>query len=830
MLKRLPLALATLCTTLALRAWVTNPGFEELTPDGTPASWSSWSRKEGCLSFNISRESHSGKHALRITHTGEQDFAFSNSRRMQVAPGESFHVTCWMKRINGANAGTLDIVGLHNKKIVTWRLGTAAAKQGDGWQLAQTWISIPDDVNTIYIRTVGSGPCDYLIDTITTKPGSFTLPPPNPRVAGWARSRPIEKMGRSAIAAPLAEGTLISWRLLDSDLPDIAFDLYRTTGNQRERINPSPIRQTTTFLDSSPPNQESRYSIKPVDSIAGVEEQAITLPLRPKLPYISIPLSSTNATAQKVGIGDLDGDGIFDYVIKHPRDNVDPWYKYWYASPETFKVEARRHDGTLLWIKDLGWNIERGIWYSPMLVADLNGNGRAEVALKIGDDTTDHRNSEGYVQQGPEWLAVLDGLTGREIARAPWPQREPFESYNLASRNQLALAYLDGKTPCLITLRGTYGVMIAEAWQLKDGKLEHLWRFSNEDYPSTYKGQGAHSCLCADLDGDGRDEILLGSLVLDDNGSVLWCSGRGHPDAHYLGDIDPQRPGLELAFFMETPQRGGGGIHVLDPATGNLLWQLDTPTHHVHGSGICSDIDVMHPGLELYGAEAVDHKLSEKRWLFTSDGKLLKEGTQIDMSFGVPTAWWDADLQREIVRSRRVSDYEGSPVSEGIEGHVVMIADLVGDWREEIITTLPGEVRIYTTPIPAMDRRICLMQDRLYRMRTTMNAMGYTQTPTLSYIPEATAPNLNLTLQKTDNQNLCRVVVVAPLNQSLQGTVTLTPPKGVTLETTTFNLNLAPGKRHAQHISLTGKAKRGELIQATLDLSHTRLHGSVPYW
>jgi hypothetical protein len=333
------------------------------------------------------------------------------------------------------------------------------------------------------------------------------------------------------------------------------------------------------------------------------------------------------------------------------------------------------------------------------------------------------------------------------------------------------------------------------------------------------------------VDGDGRDEVILGSVTLDDNGSVLWCTGKGHPDAHYYGDIDPRRPGMELAYIIERGQKKEGGIHVLDPATGKFIWQLGEPTKHVHSCGMCTDMDVMTPGLEVYGADADGHKMTEHRWLFSCDGKVLKSGKEVDFSFGVPSAWWDADLQREILRGQ-AWDYDGGVVSERIEGSVVLVADVLGDWREEVFTTVPGELRIYTTPIPAMDRRVCLMQDDAYRMRTTMNAMGYYQTPTLSYVPEALAPNLNLTLLKAEKgkKSACRVVAVAPLSAAVKGTVTLTAPKGVKLQKASFAVDLKPGERMAESVGYEGKAdERGALIRAEWAVEGGNvLRGSVP--
>ncbi len=167
--------------------------------------------------------------------------------------------------------------------------------------------------------------------------------------------------------------------------------------------------------------------------------------------HLSIKLNGDH-TFQKCGIADLNGDGAYDYVLKQPNVNIDPYGKYWKPSPETYKVEAYLADGSFLCRHDLGWSIERGIWYSPMVVFDLDGDGRAEVCLKAGEG--DPRDADGRVQSGPEYLLILDGMTGKEKARTAWLKRADFPGYNYASRNQMCVAYLDGKTPCLIVERG----------------------------------------------------------------------------------------------------------------------------------------------------------------------------------------------------------------------------------------------------------------------------------------------------------------------------------------------------------------------------------------
>ena len=809
---------------------VANSGFEALTDKQTPAEWDSFfTREKGKGRVEISGERHSGERAVRIVYEGEKDYALSNARKTAVKPGESYKITCWMKRNGEAKAGTVNVVGNKGSKLIAWAIGKSPEARGDGWKAYTAYFVVPDAVDTVYIRIVGGGKTDFWVDDVQVEPGVPPVPVKGPKVNGWARDRPVEPMDRGVVAVETADGVYVGWRLLKDEPAAITFDVFRVSGGQRVKLNAAPLSQTTDFVDTNRFDAAAHYSVEPAVGCGGPAQTVKAMGLEGrKTPYIRIPLASTNATAQKVGVGDLDGDGVYDYVIKQPGANIDPWIKYWCKSPETFKLEARRSDGSLLWIKDLGWNIERGMWYSPMVVCDLNGDGCAEVAAKIGPEE-DMRGPEGMVEKGAEWVGVFDGRTGKEIARAPWPPRDAFESYNLASRNQLAVAYLDGKTPCLLVLRGTYSLMLADAWQLKAGKLERLWSYSNEELAGIYQGQGAHNCLCADVDGDGRDEVILGSLTLDDDGSVLWTTGKGHPDAHYYGDIDPVRPGMELAYIIETRQRKEGGIHLLDPVTGKFLWQLQAVTKHVHSCGMCTDIDPMQPGLEIYGADADEHKLTSNRWLFASNGTVLKSGTNVDFSFGVPSAWWDADLQREIMRGQ-ARDYDGGVVSEKIEGSVVLVADVVGDWREEVLTTVGGELRIYTTTIPAMDRRVCLMQDGPYRMRTMMNAMGYFQVPTLSYVPEARSPNLNLTVQSENKRGVCRVVVAAPLTKAVKGTLSLSTPKTVKLEKREAVVDLKPGARIALPFAFEGKAdKRGELIRANLSLEDgTVLRGSVP--
>lgn len=635
-----------------------------------------------------------------------------------------------------------------------------------------------------------------------------------------------ERLGRGVVALRVPGGAHVSWRLLGSDPPGASFDVYRAAdGEDPVRANPRPIAETTDFFDGDAPGEGRLvYTVRPREG-SGPEGSAVAAPRREGTPYLSVPLESRETRFQKVGLGDLDGDGEYDFVLKTPDENIDPAANYWHRSPDTYKLEAYLRDGKLLWRKDLGWAIERGIWYSPYIAFDLDGDGKAEVAAKVGEG--DPRDPDGRVTSGPEWLVVWNGLDGREIARAAWPDRKDFPEYNRASRNQIAVAYLDGKTPALLALRGTYDRMRADAYRLRGSALERLWSYDNEKLARAWWGQGAHFTLAADVDGDGRDEVILGSAVLDDDGRPLWTTGKGHPDAAYLTDVDPRRPGLEIAYVLETAQKTGG-LSVADAATGKILWELGEATRHVHGKGLCADIDPTVPGMEVYGSDSRDHRPTGARWLFSAEGKLLARGDELPFGFDVRTAHWDADLEKEIV-SGAIRDYRGLTDLDRVEGRVQLIADVLGDWREELIASVPGELRIYSTAIPAADRRVTWMEDRVYRLATAMNSMGYTQDPAGRVSLEAVAPNLSLAhVPDPGGKPACRAVVSAPLGAAVQGRLEIEPRGALRVSPESFEVSVEPGGRAVLWIRIEGDPGAEGEIRAALAAEGRTLRARTP--
>jgi len=712
---------------------IANAGFEA-SEGKEPAGWHWWSRTNHGSATRTEAVKQGGDRSVCIRHDGPRDWAFSSDTKLPVKPGQAFRVLAWAKADKGGVQ--LAVVATAKGKTLSWDIGSAAAPASGEWVHLDAPVHVPAGCDGIYVRFVGQRDTLAWVDDVALRPWTPPAPKPRKKVRGYAfdAQRVTEKLRRGLVAVPAGEGKVhVSWRLRGRDPNFIAFRLYRREGGgEPVCLTPRALRKTTDFLDTTAPaGKKCTYSLTLVayDKIAPTGEETEAVAAEKPRPYVSIKLDGKH-TFQKAGIGDLDGDRRYDFVLKQPGDNIDPYVKYWKRSLDTYKLEAYRHDGKLLWRHDLGWAIERGIWYSPYLVWDFDGDGKAEVAVKTGEG--DPRDAEGKVQSGPEYVTILDGRTGKPKAQAPWPDRGMFPSYNYASRNQLGVAYLDGKTPCLIVERGTYNVIVVDAYELAGGTLRKLWRWDNRRLPRSYWGQGAHWMHCADVDGDGRDEVLLGSAVLDDDGRELWTTGLGHPDHCYLGDLIPSRPGLEIYYGMESRQKANGMCMVC-AKTGKLLWGFAQPTRHVHGSGLCSDLTAETPGSECYSADTDSQKKLAYARMHTCGGKEI--GRENLGGFSPRAAYWNADPQREILVGNRLSTLGevGKKPLLRLEGRWVLTADILGDWREEIVTSLPGEMRIYTTPIPATDRRPCLMEDPVYRIDTAHTAMGYTQPPTLSY-------------------------------------------------------------------------------------------------
>nr|MDO8111079.1 silent information regulator protein Sir2 [Candidatus Sigynarchaeota archaeon] len=552
-----------------------------------------------------------------------------------------------------------------------------------------------------------------------------------------ASSRPLEFLNRGLVAMRTSGGVYLGWRLLPQDPSNVTFDVYRQNNSETPvKLNGPPVALYTDFNDTAAGTNMSglRYW---VNSSSGIQSEMVTVQNLLGTPYISIQIAG-NYTPERVGFGDLDGDGSLDYVIKQRNTEDVDFSNGDGPSPSTYKIQAYLSNGTCLWENDLGWDIPLGS-SSPFVVYDLDSDGCAEVAIKTGSG--DHRDENGDVTTGPEFLSVWDGLTGVETDRVDWIPRWSEDKWQ--PQSLLGVAYLDGVSPYLVMVRGIYGYLKVEALRYRDHQLERMWYWeSSHEFGIEYFGGGSHWIRSVDVDHDGRDEIIPGSCVIDDTGKGLWSTGFQHADSAWVGEIDPSRPGLEIYYGIQGEPTSkvevDYGMCSVDAMTGKVVWAGNESTVHVHSQGLVSDIDGRYPGMECYNGE----EWTGECWLHAANGTLLGNGSGIlEYSFAPDAVFWDADPQREVIRSRHVYDYETGYMHFTHQGNLVAVADLLGDWREELIASMPGELRIYTTTIPATDRRVTLLNDSIYRLDVAHCSMGYWQVPMMSVcFAEASVP------------------------------------------------------------------------------------------
>jgi len=581
--------------------------------------------------------------------------------------------------------------------------------------------------------------------------------------------RYMENLDRGLIAMRTGTNSvLISWRIPgDEYAKNATYNLYRGTTRIASNLNVS------NYVDAT--STDVSYSVA---AVIGGKEQALSPASSVRgRDFFTIPVRSVNGgydthNLNDASVGDLDGDGEYEIVIKRLSNDESP------TSPYNHYLEAYELDGTFMWAIDLGPNLLHAVEVN-FLVYDFDNDGKAEVVTRTSDGMIDglgnnigDRDGDGKINyrssavqngpfwfrtDGPDYISVFDGKTGAEIAWdfyiglkpiAQWgqPGNNLAQLGHRATKCMWAVAYLDGVNPSFVIGRGIYERIKLEAWHFGNGTLtkEWAWDSSPGGVATTYHGQGNHNLAAGDVDGDGRDEITYGGMVVDENGKGLYSTSFEHGDAAHLADINPDIPGLEYFSCMEHAGGKIPGLALRNAADGTVQWSNSSSGDI--GRCMAADVDPNYKGMEIWG--------SDGSGLRSCTGQLISNsipttaGNGASYNFGV---WWDGDVQREILDRTVVTKWNGTnqstdrvatlysmaPISSNnsSKSNPCLMADILGDWREEVIFRRADNTGlvVFVTPFSTNQRMYTLMHDPNYRSAIAWQNNSYNQPPNLGF-------------------------------------------------------------------------------------------------
>ena len=579
-----------------------------------------------------------------------------------------------------------------------------------------------------------------------------------------ATARQVEKLDRGVVSVHTDSGNLVSWRWLGTDPNDVSFNVYRAG----TKVNSTPITGSTDYFHSGAPAQAD-YTVRAI--VGGVEQADSVHAIQFRTGYKDVPITppaggttpdgvAYTYEANDASVADLDGDGQLDFVLKWQPTNAKDNSQSGYTGNTV--IDGIKLDGTRLFRIDLGRNIRSGAHYTQFQAYDYDGDGKAEIAMKtadgsvdgtgtvIGSSSADYRNSSGYVLSGPEYLTMFNGRTGKAMQTVDYvPARGTVSSWgdsygNRVDRFLAGTAYLDGSRPSLVMARGYYTRTVIAAWDWRDGSFTRRWTFDTNSSTNSGKGydsQGNHQLSVADVDGDGKDEIVYGSMAVDDNGNGLWTTKNGHGDAMHVGDLDPSRAGLEEFKVDEDSSKPSSWM--ADARTGQVIWS--TPANGDNGRGVSGDIWAGSAGAESWSAS--------ESGIRNPKGTVVASRKPSSTNF---LSWWDGDTVRELLDGTHIDKYGTSADTRLLTGSAVhsdnstkatpsLSGDILGDWREEVVwpTGDNTALRIYSTPYETGTRITTLLHDTQYRTALAWQNTAYDQPPHPSFFigdGMATAP------------------------------------------------------------------------------------------
>lgn len=660
---------------------------------------------------------------------------------------------------HNANGGKIDRPMKLSMSITkdTWRVNFPVTGDWTTWTDSSIVVPLKSGSQTITLTSItddGGPNLDYVniekVDSAADEPEKIVV----------KNGMQVEALDRGLTAANTGNGMLLSWRSLATDSDDTNFKLYKN-GDLLTEIDSA---SATNYLDVGG-TAEDKYTIETYSGAykTNVAESATVFGTKnsgQSGAYFDIPLdvpspltmpdgSTCTYSPNDASVGDADGDGEYEIFLKWDPSNAQDNSKNGYTG--NVYIDCYKLDGTKLWRIDLGKNIRAGAHYTQFMVYDYDGDSIAELVCKtadgtvdgtgtvIGDGSKDYRSTAGRILTGPEYLTLFDGKTGRALDTVDFkPARENVSNWgddygNRVDRFLAATAYLDGQTPSVIMGRGYYTRMAVTAYDVVNKKLTERWAFdTGHDESVAGYGDGNHNCMPADVDGDGKQELVMGSAVIDDNGKLLYTSGLSHGDAMHVGDFDPSNPGIEI-FMCHEEKNAGYGISLRDGKTGSILFREKADSD----TGRCL-ADNLIPGNDT--AEIVG---SHNAVVYDTSGNVVCNWSDITKWGQNSVIYWTDTLERAVMDRTMIDQYgkgrvftgDGAAYNNASKSNAVISCDLFGDWREEVIfhTNNGSALRVFTTTYSTDYKIYSLMHNPQYRAQVAGQNVGYNQPPHTDY-------------------------------------------------------------------------------------------------
>lgn len=590
---------------------------------------------------------------------------------------------------------------------------------------------------------------------------------------GANAQRFTDKLDRGLVAVKTTKGVYCSWRIQADEYYDVKYNLYR----DGTRVNAEPL-DVSNFTDASG-SESSQYTVKAV--LNGVEQQASKAATVFKSNYKEIKIkhdASLKATYEPndACCADVDGDGEVEILMKfNNKEEGEQLYPKngptinGVATKEYSMLACLKQDGTVLWWVNCGPNMGDFQNNEQNIVGyDWDMDGKAEVVMRLEEGSTVHMadgttytigangkngsswtnyrepkasgSVEWFTHYGKEFLWYCEGATGKpyQCIEFPLKRLEDGETDlkaawgdgygHRSSKYFFGAPYLDGKHPSIFLGRGIYTrhKFIAYDVDPKTHDLKVRWKWTNNQPGSPWYGQGYHNYIVADVDWDGRDEIVWGSMVIDDNGMGLSTTGLGHGDAQHIGDFNPYIHGQEMfACNEDNPSNN------YRDATTSKIYYRKTDTND-DGRCLAGNFYNDFPG-------AVGHSAHDTPISTVTNEHVSTNTNGLSMNFRI---YWDGDLLEECFNNTEVTKpgvgtiatFLGAYSNNGTKATPCYQGDIFGDWREEVIErTADNNIRIYTTNEPTKWRNYSLWYDHQYRNGMVWQPCGYNQPPHVSY-------------------------------------------------------------------------------------------------